>query len=222
MPSIDFSSRYRSTDDASMRHRGTYMALKVPATGLLTPIYIDDVTGSRSNPRLSVTSITDRTSEIRMDDPLLVLERPELCMVNLICENTGKELAAWHETGAERQIKRSLDLRMVTSIMVGANPLELATRCFATLRGENRKAAVTTFYNKSYPLYSECFEKVISGRAYSMAFSERFALCVHKRAGVVLYYKATIVGYIENSYPVLLEQFQYLAEQLEESANAYV
>lgn len=219
----NFSGRYRSTSDASMRHRGTFIALREETTGLLIPHYVEDVGGDRANPRLSLTTPDGNNIDRRVGDRLVVMERPTLCMVNYRCPRTRKLFAVWHESLATRQIKRSLDFNLLQIQVLGSESLERHTQCHPNGDSRNnRKLAVHTFYNKEFPPYSEALESVSTGRCYSLAFGERFALCAHLAAGVVLYYKSQIVGYLGDTHPILLEQFQYLQEQLEEAANGYV
>lgn len=220
----NFSGRYRSSGDASMRHRNTYIALRDNTTGLLVPHYVEDVGGDRQNPRLVLTNVSTRdTVERRVGDADVVMERPTVCMANYRCPNSRKLFAVWHESGAHRQIKRSLDFNLLSVVLIGRVELERTTTCRPL--GDpsyNQKIAVNSFYNKEFPSYGECFDAVADGRNYSLAFAERFALCAHKESGIVLYYKDQIVGYMGDTHPILLEQFQYLREQLEEAANGYV
>jgi hypothetical protein len=207
-----------------MRHRGTYIALRELRTGLLIPHYVEDVGGDRNNPRLSLTNVRTIDSLTKsVGDSDVVMERPTVCMVNQQCSRSRKLFAVWYESGAHRQIKRSLDFNLLSSTVIGRQALERFTTCNPDGSSNgNRLLAVEAFYNKEFPTYGQCFEAVSEGRYYSLAFSERFALCAHKDAGIVLYYKTQIVGYIGDTHPILLEQFQYLQEQLEESANGYV
>jgi hypothetical protein len=216
----NFSTRYRSSGDASMRHSGTYIAIFNPDTGLKTPYYVGDVGGERSNPTLSLSSPRgDR--RVNIGDANVIMERPTLGMVNYRCGVTRKLFAVWHESRASRQIKRSLDFNLIDSSIIGA--LALSRIMHVSLDTTNsRQRAVDTFYNKEYPSFSECREQVASGSTYSLAFSDKFALCAHKTAGIVVYYKDKIVGYMGDTHPILLTQFEYLTEQLEEAANGYV
>lgn len=219
----NFSGRYRSTSDASMRHRGTYVALRQATTGLLVAHRVEDIGGNRQDPLLILTSPEGTRVERNVGDLDVIMERPTICMANYQCPRSRKLFAVWHESLASRQIKRSLDFNLLESQVLGKEAMEQYTNCQPTGdSGRNRKRAVATFYNKEFPSYSEALDSVSSGRCYSLAFGEKFALCSHKDSGVVVYYKNQIIGYIGDTHPILLRQFQYLQEQLEEAANGYV
>lgn len=222
MPNYDFRQRFRSVGDASMRHSRTYVAV-IDDEGLYHPYYVNEVSGSTSDPTLHLVNRDGSNQrEIRMSDSRLVTERPEIGMVNVQCRRTRKTFALWSEALASRQIKRSLDFNLIRAEPVGRGIAESHFRFDVSLRhGDNKEKALDSYYNARFPKYTECLEGVARGRHYSMAFSRRFALGAHPRCGVALYYKNIIVGYVPDCIPVLLPQFEYLAEQLEESANAY-
>lgn len=223
MPSVNFSGRYRSSGDASMRHSNTYIAIVDPVTGIKAPYYVEEVGGDRSNPTLTVSSMEGHTRSCNVGDPDVIMERPTIGMVNYRCPSTRRLFAVWHESLASRQIKRSLDFNLINVTVLRQYEIEHFTNCRPNRDNAfNRKVATKTFYNKEYPSYSESLESIVTGINYSCAFGERFALCVHPDAGIVLYYKTLIVGYVSDTHPILLEPFQYLQEQLEEAANGYV
>lgn len=222
MPRFNYRQRFRSTSDASMRHRGTFIGIRQPDS-IIKPYYVQDVVGEASNPGLELQEVnSSRTLSVYMGDSNVVMERPEVGMSNLICGVTRKTFAVWHESTARRQIKRSLDFNFIDKHIIGkAEARGSFSHSISNSSGISKHKTLDAFYNDRYPRYTECLASISQGRNVSMAFSKRFALCVHPRCGVVLYYKNTIVGYVVEVEPVLLPQFEYLAETLEESSYAF-
>tara|TARA_R100000544_G_scaffold34785_1_gene21774 strand:+ start:64 stop:717 length:654 start_codon:yes stop_codon:yes gene_type:complete len=217
MPSqFDFRQRFRSIGDASMRHRHTFVGVKDPDTGFIVPRWINEVEGDVSNPRLLLADKEGSESRMNMTDPLLVLERPVIGMSNTQCTRRNKGVAIWWESRASRQIKRSLDFSLLSKNVISNGIVSLnVDSC--------KYVHVSTFYNESYPSFVECVDKVRQGDSLSAAFSKRFAVGLHLRCFVALYYKGTIVGHVSlNGDAVLIPQFEYLTETLEESLHVDV
>ena len=219
---MDYSNRFRSLGDASMRHRGTYIALRV-AHGLLKPYKILDLTGNARDPSLHLGPVgSGEPITVSMSDSRVVMERPEIGMANVLCNSTRKGVALWHEAIARRQVKRSLDFSLITPKFIGkAEASRMFRLSVDSSSTTSRGKILDAFYNDRYPSYTECVEAVNTGRCISMAFSKRFALCIHPRCGIVIYYKNIIVGYVTEGTAVLLDQFNYLTESLEESSYAF-
>lgn len=220
---MDYSGRFRSTNDASMRHRSTYIGIKKP-DGLIEPFLIQDVTGEADDPRLHLVTVGSASSSLtrNMSDLDVLMERPEIGMANLICHSTRKTCAVWYEAAARRQIKRSLDFSLLESKVIGDTEISSFFRVSVdTTSAPNRRKTLDAFYNDRYPRFTECIQRITEGRHVSMAFAKRFALCSHAKCGIVIYYKNIVVGYIEDNEAILLPQFNYLSESLEESSYAF-
>ena len=218
----NFNSRFRSINDASMRHSNTYVAIRDNTTGVLVPYKVEAVTGSTSDPTLELIGFSNDHRSVNMSSPNLIINRPSLGMVNFNCVRTDLTFAVWNETKAQRQVKRSLDLSLININILGLRDIDNYMRTSIS-KDNNRLNMTSTFFNKVYPTFNAALTKVTEGLLFSCAFSDKFAVAAHRRGGIVIYYKNTIVGYVDDlNYPVLLSQFNYLNEQLQESANAYV
>jgi hypothetical protein len=222
MPNI--RSRYRSVDDASMRHSNTYVALCNAELDIMVPYFVAGVTGSNSMPSFILRHLDNgQTTEVSMDNPRLVIDRPTLGMVNQLCSTTNKGVAMWYTSSPSRQIKRSLDFSFIRGMhLLKSEVLDHLTVNVGRTTRQSHDVAVSTFFNKIYPSFEEANEKILRLEALSVAFSPKFALAMHPSYGVVLMYKTLLVGWVTNMTPQLGSGFEYLQEQLEENVHGNV
>jgi len=219
--SRDFRQRFRSSGDASMRHRGTYMGLR-DSLGIIQPIYIEGVGGDSSNPTLEYSNVLNGNHEsVRMNDPRLVIERPELGMGNLECRATRKTVALWHEGRASRQVKRSLSFDIIKRDVICKEQSRYFSTSIDTSSRQGKHSTLSNMFNNHYPTYSRALGSIVSGDAISIAFCKKFALANHPQYGVAVYYKTKLVGLVPETLPVLFEQYEYLTEILEELSHGY-
>jgi hypothetical protein len=74
-----------------------------------------------------------------------------------------------------------------------------------------------SWFNNEYPTIAIAISDIMSGEAYSVAFSRKFAVLALSTGGIGLYYKTTLVGYIDDdNSPVLFPNNTFLRESLEE------
>jgi hypothetical protein len=217
---VNLSTRYRSREDASMRHSGTYIGIYDPSIDLIKPYYVRSVEGDSSNPILNLRSITNEEEylDINMQDSALVSDRPTLGLVNLRCSRTNKIVATWFEAHAARQIKRSLDFNHINSHTISLHPLpnDVSLRVIVN-DNINREKSVSTFFNKLYPSFLEAYEEIVNLNAVSIAFSPKFSLAISRTSGIIIMYKELQVGWLEGMTPTLAPSFSYLVEQLMEN-----
>ena len=217
---MDYSTRYRSINDASMRHRHTFIGVKNLNDNSITAAYVEEVRGSRDNPRFVLVNQAGVESSITMDDRRSVTHRPLLGMVDYRCPRTDKDYAVWIESTADRQVKRSLDFRLLSHKIINSSQLFEIANCSIEASRANKFKAVETFYNKDYIRFNNALSLIESGERFSVAVSEKFALSCYRYVGVAIYYKSYVVGYInEAGLPVLLDAYTYLREQLQEIAR---
>lgn len=213
---LKYQSRFRSVSDANMRHASTWVGVKNPSTDTIVPKQISEITGDLQNLRVRFSD----GSVLSYDDPLICLKRPELCMVTLLCSNTGKKIAVWLEADPSRQVKRSLDLSQVKTRVLKVFERLVSLRPSVSER--NTVSVVSTIFNKLYPSVDSVLEELRGGTAFSIAFSPRFALSLHPAGGIILQYKDYIVGHVEGQRIVLAPHYQYLLEQLGDYYNVDV
>jgi len=210
---INTNSRYRGLSDISMRHSDTIVGY-VMSDGTVTPYVVRGVEGSHSNPELVLHKLTrdhsgPESRVVGINHPDLLLDRPDCGFANLRWE--GKTFAVFYSTRALRQYKRSLVMNQLQVKLVG-NP-----RCQLRTNGNNQAIAAYCFFNDSYPRFQEALATINSGSSYSIAFSDKFALCIHETKGIVMYYKTELVGYIDGEgTPTLVPAKIHLQEQLDE------
>lgn len=218
MPS-NYRSRYRSLDDVSMRHRGTWIGISNPTSGVVNVMRVDSVEGNLSESIIFNGVDKDGNNiSCRLSDPNVIITLPEICMVNHVCPNTGITVALWNELTASRQLRRSLNLDHVYSNPLGHDSLPRRIECDAPY-----SVRAYSFFNHTFPTFSEAYEAIISHSAYTIAFSSKFALGVLPDKGIVVYYRDKVVGYLDSqSNIVILEAFDHLTEQLQELTNVNV
>lgn len=210
MPQLDMRRRYRSMNDVRQRHNGTIVGV-VNSSGSVVPYRVEECTGELRDCRLVLRGHSD-SRDINIQDPALVLDRPDCGFANLQMNGsiTG---AVYFSTTSSRQYKRSLNFQNLHINPVG----DYASRYYEGSRGNMFKAC-EQFFNDNYPTFQKALEILVEGRGSSVAFSRKFALCLYQDKGIVVWYKNTVVGYVnDEDEAVLVPAYQHLQEQLEES-----
>lgn len=207
---INIDSRYRGLNDVSMRHSDTVVGVVID--GQVTPYKVRGISGSDREPELILRKMKDRHHGrhelvLSINDPSLILDRPDCGMANHTV--SGKNITVFYTTKASRQYKRSLPFGHLGSKRIGNINLsrpdhEAADACFQ-------------FYNDIYYSFGDALRLILTGEACSVAFSDKFALALHREKGIVIYYKTNLVGYVDSDEePVLVPSKIHLQEQLEE------
>lgn len=212
--SINIQSRYRGSSDISMRHSDTVVGV-IQNNGSVTPYRVRGVGGNQSTPTLVVRKMDNNHGgqdeyEIELNDPNLILDRPDCGYANIKWRD--KTYAVFYSTRALRQYKRSLVIGQLRQNVVGG------LRSGVGLNHANNKAlAAYHFFNDVFPRYPEALNALRTQRHPSMAFSDKFALCVHRTKGIVLYYKEELVGWVDSEDEIqLIPSKIHLQEQLTE------
>lgn len=223
MKGTNFRQQYRSMNDIAMRHSGGYCGI-LDSTGFITPLKIVNIKGNMDLPILHVCKEKGEEFTVDMNEPTLLLERPELGMFNIVEQSFNTQVAVWPETLPYRQLKRSLVPEMFIPNLLGSSIVKVFTAedLLDYKHGTfSMFEAASYFFNKIYPSFKDILTEIRGGTVLSGAFSPKFALGIHAKFGIVLYYKANIVGYINNDSPILCTSFLYLQEQLEETCYDY-
>ncbi len=228
MPS-DFREIYRGMDDIAMRHRDSFVGYF--HEGKVMPYLVRNISGNMSEPSLDCYELRDgmgysesRMANILMDDANLIIGRPELGMANIKCQVTGKAYAVWCSGSSQRQLRRSLAKSQFSLFVVNGTELKSVLRSAINKSGShNDYSMLNAFYNEEYPMFDEALQAIRTGQNASVAFSKRFALSSTLSNGICLFYKDIKVGHVDldNDTPILLENYNYLQEQLEETAYVY-
>lgn len=202
---------YRGRDDASMRHRDTYVGVRNSSE--IIPYHCHGISESGRNMTLDLTNLRNGDNRsVRINDESLIIERPNLGMVNLTYQD--KNIAMWYSSNAQRQIKKSLSISMYNRTSIGVSVLLSNT-------SSNMYKALHQTYNNNFPPYESALATILEGNAFSVAFGNKFALSIDRSGQTVVYYKNYIVGYVVDGLPLLLEDFSYLKEQLEEYTDVH-
>lgn len=202
------SDYYRSSGDVRQRHRGTFVAYTT-ASGL--KVYkVTDADGSGRDLRLQLTDQQGNTTTKKVNDTRLILERPNIGMINLTRQDI--KYAIWMSADARQQTKKSLYFDLYSKHLIG-NPQQ------GPSFGENKFKAAEQAYQPRFEPFDVVLSNIRERRSYSEAFSNKFALSVDRSGQIVLYYKHEIVGYVVENLPCLFDHCQYLLEQLEEFTN---
>jgi hypothetical protein len=206
-----------------MRHNGSYVAV-LNSNGLYIPQRCVGVDGDlRRNPQLVLQSLDQdpNHTNVNLDNVNLTMDKPEVGMANIVCNRTNKRMALWCAGAAHRQIKRSLNLNMLDRKLIGELHDMVSVQANFGVEGRegraNTRSALMSWFNNEYPTIAIAISDIMSGEAYSVAFSRKFALLALSTGGIGLYYKTTLVGYIDDdNSPVLFPNNTFLRESLEE------
>ncbi len=211
---INIQSRYRGNSDVSMRHSDTVVGY-INFDGTVTPYIVRGVDGPQQDPTLMLRKMSDEHQGesgkmVSLNDPLLISDRPDCGFANLSWLN--KDYAVFYSTRALRQYKRSLSMNQLRTTTIGSS------RCSLSIsNSDSRAKAAYSFFNDTFPTVSEALRTLRAGDGYSVAFSDKFALCLHRTKGIILFYKEEVVGWVgEGDELALVPSKIHLQEQLDE------
>lgn len=214
---MSLRQRYRSLDDISMRHNGTYVGL--PSGAIIMPYRVVGVSGTVESPTFDLQGVgTARSNTITRNYADIIFNKPTPCLAN-ITTNSGKTIAVWPHLVPARQVKRSLSFDHLNFEHVAPRQQIQHSLISYNLNDTNRGIICGTMFNKQYPTFREALQQLENNVAYSVAFSTKFSVCLHPRCGIALHYKTRLIGWVADGAPVLHERFQYLNEQLQEVTN---
>ncbi len=219
----NWRSRYRSMSDLSMRHNGAFVGI-LNSQGIYEPYQCIGVEGSlRSDPQLSVQTVSRDPHQryVSLSDEALMMDKPEVGMANVKCESSNKLVAMWCAGAAHRQIKRSLTRNMLERTIIGDIPrifsMHVELGSSGSRQANNMALALHSWFNSEYPTLAVALAQIMGGEAFSVAFSRKFAVSALASGGLGLYYKTTLVGYIDDdNSPILFTNNMFLRESLEE------
>lgn len=216
---VDVRSRYRGTSDIGMRHSDTYVGYR-NNDGSVGVYRVTGVDGSMSDPILILDKVhgegRQRLNAHLATDDNLITDRPDCGFAN-VTSRDGIKVALYYSTHGRRQYKRSLSNSSLSFLPVMGSDMDIQERVMHYLERGHYAKAIYTFYNDEYPQFQRALQSLrTTGTIYSIAFSKKFALCLHDTKGIVLYYKNSIVGYVSERRPMLVPAYSHLQEQLDE------